>query len=97
MAFRLTVVDDNNATATGGAASGQATARVTVLDASKDPSVMPGDMEQWNADTGEAEPIESFGAMNVEFTGGNGSRLNLGRWSGPPGLPDENYGHDGEP
>ena len=64
-------------TDSGGAASGQATARVTVLDASKDPSVMPGDLEQWNADTGEAEPIESFGAMNVEFTGGNGSRLNL--------------------
>ena len=64
-------------TESGGAASGQATARVTVLDASKDPSVMPGDMEQWNADTGEAEPIESFGAMNVEFTGRNGNRLNL--------------------
>ena len=64
-------------TESGGAASGQATARVTVLDASKDPSVMPGDMEQWNADTGEAEPIESFGAMNVEFTGANGNRLNL--------------------
>ncbi|MXY99237.1 SUMF1/EgtB/PvdO family nonheme iron enzyme [Candidatus Poribacteria bacterium] len=64
-------------TESGGTASGQATARVTVLDASKDPSVMPGDMEQWNADTGEAEPIESFGAMNVEFTGANGSRLNL--------------------
>ncbi len=64
-------------TDSGGVASGQATARVTVLDASKDPSVMPGDMEQWNADTGEAEPIESFGAMNVEFTGGNGNRLNL--------------------
>ena len=64
-------------TESGGAASGEATARVTVLDASKDPSVMPGDMEQWNADTGEAEPIESFGAMNVEFTSGNGNRLNL--------------------
>ncbi len=64
-------------TESGGAASGQATAMVTVLDASKDPSVMPGDLEQWNADTGEAEPIESFGAMNVEFTGGNGNRLNL--------------------
>ena len=64
-------------TESGGAASGQATARVTVLDASKDPTVMPGDMEQWNADTGEAEPIESFGAMNVEFTGANGNRLNL--------------------
>ena len=66
-------------TDSGGAASGQATARVTVLDASKDPTVMPGDLEQWNADTGEAEPIESFGAMNVEFTGTNGNRLNLER------------------
>ena len=37
-------------TDSGGAASGQATAMVTVLDASKDPSVMPGDLEQWNAD-----------------------------------------------
>ena len=64
-------------TVSGGAASGQTTARVTVLDASKDPSVMPGDLESYNADTGEAEPIESFGAMNVEFTGGNGNRLNL--------------------
>ena len=64
-------------TDSGGAASGQATARVTVLDASKDPSVMPGDLESYNADTGEGEPIESFGAMNVEFTGANGNRLNL--------------------
>ncbi len=64
-------------TDSGGAASGQATAMVTVLDASKDPSVMPGDLEQWNADTGEAEPIESFGAMNVEFASANGNRLNL--------------------
>ena len=64
-------------TDSGGAASGQAKAMVTVLDASKDPSVMPGDLEQWNADTGEAEPIESFGAMNVELTGSNGNRLNL--------------------
>ena len=64
-------------TDSGGAASGEATARVTVLDASKDPSVMPGDLESYNADTGEAAPIESFGAMNVEFAGGNGNRLNL--------------------
>ena len=64
-------------TESGSAASGQAKAMVTVLDASKDPSVMPGDLEQWNADTGEAEPIESFGAMNVELTGANGNRLNL--------------------
>lgn len=61
----------------GGTASGEAKAMVTVLDASKDPSVMPGDLEQWNTDTGEAEPIESFGAMNVEFAGANGNRLNL--------------------
>ena len=64
-------------TDSGGAASGEAKAMVTVLDASKDPSVMPGDLESYNADTGEGEPIESFGAMNVEFTGTNGNRLNL--------------------
>ena len=61
----------------GSVATGEATAMVTVLDASKDPSVMPGDLEQWNAETGEPEPIESFGAMNVELRGPNGTRLNL--------------------
>ncbi len=64
-------------TATGAVAAGEATASVTVLDATKDPSVMPGDLEQWNADSGVAEPIESFGAMNVEFASADGSRLNL--------------------
>jgi len=78
-------------TDSGGAASGEATARVTVLDASKDPSVMPGDLESYNADTGEGEPIESFGAMNVEFTGANGNRLNLesgetGEYLHTPGI-----------
>ena len=68
----------NALVADGGAvASGEATAMVTVLDASKDPSVMPGDLERWNADSEAAEPIESFGAMNVEFTAANGKRLNL--------------------
>ena len=66
-------------TTSGSVASGESIARITVLDASKDPSVMPGDLEQWNTDTGEAEPIESFGAMNAEFTGANGNRLNLAR------------------
>ena len=62
----------------GAMASGEATAMATVLDASKDPSVMPGDLEQWNAGSEVAEPIESFGAMNVDFTGADGKRLNLG-------------------
>ena len=61
----------------GAVASGAAKAMVTVLDASRDPSVMPGDLESWNAVSEEADPIESYGAMNVEFAGVNGKRLDL--------------------
>ena len=61
----------------GSVASGETTAMVTVLDASKDPSVMPGELERWNEQSGEVEPIESFGAMNVVFKGAKGERLNL--------------------
>ena len=56
---------------------GEATALVTVLDPSRDPSVMPGDLIRWNVNAQEAESIESFGAMNVVFQGNNGERLNL--------------------
>ena len=66
-------------TVRGGVASGEATARVTVLDASRDPSVMPGAFERWNAEDADVEPIESFGAINVMLSEANGERLNLGR------------------
>ena len=64
-------------TAGGGVHTGSVTAMATVLDASSDPSVMPGDFMSLAADTGAPEPIESFGAMNVTFTAGNGESLNL--------------------
>ena len=65
-------------TASGGAHAGSVTAMATVLDASSDPSVMPGDFMSLAADTGAPEPIESFGAMNVTFVADNGESLNLG-------------------
>ncbi|MCY4598687.1 MAG: SUMF1/EgtB/PvdO family nonheme iron enzyme [Acidobacteria bacterium] len=65
------------ADADGGDASGAATVRVTVLDATRDSSVMPGEFERWNATSREAEPIESFGAMNVVFENEAGSPLDL--------------------
>ena len=64
--------------ADGGAASGTVTARVTLLDATRDPSVMPGEFERWNPASSKAEPIESFGAMNVVFEDATGARLDLG-------------------
>ena len=60
-----------------GGEPGEVTAMVTVLDASSDPSVMPGDFLALNEATGASEPIESFGAMNVRFVDENGEPLNL--------------------
>ena len=64
--------------ADGNGTSGSSTIRVTVLDPTRDPSVMPGDFERWNAEAGKAEPIESFGAMNVVFEDVASGRLSLG-------------------
>ena len=66
-------------TASGQAASGTATAKVTVLDASRDRSVMPGTLERRNPETGAIEQIESYGAVNAEFEDVDGAPLNLAR------------------
>ena len=66
-------------TASGEAATGEATALVTVLDASRDPAVMPGELVRWNTETETTDEIESFGAMNVVFADANSERLNLAR------------------
>ena len=58
--------------------AGVAVAAVTVLDPSRNPAVMPGDFVRWVADTEVAEPIESYGAMNVMFTTEGGESLQLG-------------------
>ena len=74
----LVSVEANSlATEDGGEPSGEITATVTVLDASSDPGVMPGDFVSRNSDSGELEPIESFGAINIMFEDENGEPLNL--------------------
>ena len=57
--------------------SGDITAMVTVLDASMDTTVMPGDFQTLNEASGILEPIESYGAMNIRFMDDNGESLNL--------------------
>lgn len=65
-------------TTSGAAPSGDVTAMVTVLDASSDTAVMPGDFMSLDPDTGASAPIESFGAMTIEFMDEDGEPLNLG-------------------
>ena len=65
-------------TAAGEAHHGQAVASVAVLDPSKDPSVMPGDFLQWDADANASTPIESFGAIDVRLRAADGAPLQLG-------------------
>jgi len=59
----------------GGAATGPATVEMTIIDASEVTGIMPG-----NFDTGTAaapQAIESNGALQVEFTDADGSKLQL--------------------
>ena len=64
--------------AAGEAHRGQAVASVAVLDPSKDPSAMPGDFLQWDADANAAAPIESYGAIDVRLAAADGAPLQLG-------------------
>ena len=73
----VSVAANSLATEDGDEPAGEITAMVTVLDASSDPGVMPGDFVSRNADSGELEPIESFGAINIMFEDENGEPLNL--------------------
>ena len=56
----------------GSAPTGRATAELTVIDASKDSSVMPG-----NYLTGAGAMIESNGALQVSLFDADGAKLNL--------------------
>ena len=62
----------------GNIATGEVTAKISVLDASANTEVMPGDFSSMNPNTEVSEPIESFGAMNVTFVDRDGVSLNLG-------------------
>ena len=61
----------------GEAYSGRAVASVAVLDPSRDPSVMPGDFQAWDAESQTSAPIESYGAVNVALHSDSGARLQL--------------------
>ena len=68
---------DGLVTESGSAPVGDVTAMVTVLDASRDPSAMPGGLVSVNAVTGALESIESFGAIDVTFMDETGEPLDL--------------------
>lgn len=73
----VSVTANSLVTENGDEPAGEITATVTVLDASSDPGVLPGDLVSLNAGTGEFESIESFGAIDVVFEDENGEPLNL--------------------
>jgi hypothetical protein len=59
----------------GAAANGPASVQITVLDASQITGVMPGELQAGSA--AAPQPIESFGALQVEFADADGSKLQL--------------------
>jgi hypothetical protein len=80
------------ATASGSDPVGGVKAEVTVLDASLDLSVMPGDFVALNESTGKLDPIESFGALDVRFEDGNGESLTFE--DGANGTHLDSLGHE---
>ena len=59
--------------ASGVVASGNITAQLTPIDPAANPQSMPGDYPAQNG-----QPIESFGALNIELKDSSGNKLNLG-------------------
>ncbi len=59
--------------ANGVVASGNITAQLTPIDPAANPQSMPGDYTAQNG-----QPIESFGALNIELKDSSGNKLNLG-------------------
>ncbi len=55
---------------------GQVTGKLTIIDASTDTKVMPGDFLSIN-NANVISPIESFGALTITFVDEEGSKLNL--------------------
>lgn len=66
------IVDENGNTPTG-----NLTAEITIIDPSVDPSLMPGNYETINTETGEVSKIESFGAISVQFSDSANNQYNL--------------------
>lgn len=64
-------------TADGNAPSGDITATITVIDPSLYVEAMPGLYTTSNSETGDIEPIESFGAFSLTLTDADGNDLDL--------------------
>jgi hypothetical protein len=62
--------------ASGAAATGQVTVAITAIDPSLDAANMPGDYSARGTD-GNAQTIESFGAISVNLSDAAGNRLDL--------------------
>jgi len=57
--------------------SGAVSATATIIDPSSDPALMPGDYQVVSPGNGQLRPIESFGAVEYNFTDGSGNPLQL--------------------
>lgn len=64
-------------TVDGNAPSGDITATITVIDPSLYVEAMPGLYTTSNSETGDIEPIESFGAFSLTLTDADGNDLDL--------------------
>lgn len=60
-----------------GYAANDITARLTNIDASSDPDIMPGEFEAFDPDQGATQQIETFGAINASFVNSSGTAMNL--------------------
>lgn len=60
-----------------GYASTDITARLTNIDGSSDPDIMPGEYEAYDPVQGTIQQIESFGAINASFVNSSGNAVNL--------------------
>jgi len=59
--------------------NGQVSTRITLIDPSSDASIMPGDFVAMDQTSGETSQIQSFGAIDVEFSDTSGNPLQLGQ------------------
>ena len=57
--------------------NGQVSTRVTLIDPSSDAAIMPGDFVAIDQASGETSQIQSFGAIDVEFSDTSGNPLQL--------------------
>ncbi|VAW65299.1 hypothetical protein MNBD_GAMMA10-143 [hydrothermal vent metagenome] len=72
----VTLLASSLITADGNSPEGNVSIELTVIDPTQDIALMPGNM-QANTGAGELSPIESFGAIVINFTDSMGNELDL--------------------